>query len=71
MNKIVIEHLVLHYSDGTESLKDISLDIAANSITVLFGPAGGGKSTFLRVLNRLNDLADVDYFSGKVHLYSE
>lgn len=71
MNKIVIEHLVLHYSDGTESLKDISLDIAANSITVLFGPAGGGKSTFLRVLNRLNDLADVDFLSGKVHLYSE
>lgn len=71
MNKIVIEHLILHYSDGTESLKDISLDIAANSITVLFGPAGGGKSTFLRVLNRLNDLADIDYLSGNVHLYTE
>jgi phosphate transport system ATP-binding protein len=70
-NKIVTEHLVLQYSDGTESLKDISLDIPINSISVLFGPAGGGKSTYLRVLNRLNDLANVTTISGKVHLYSE
>ncbi len=69
MNKVVIEHLVLHYSDGTESLKDISLDIPVKSITVLFGPAGGGKSTLLRVLNRLNDLADVSHITGNVRLY--
>jgi phosphate transport system ATP-binding protein len=69
MNKVVIEHLVLHYSDGTESLKDISLDIPEKSITVLFGPAGGGKSTLLRVLNRLNDLADVSHITGNVQLF--
>lgn len=33
---------------------------------MLFGPSGGGKSTFLRTLNRLNDLADVTNLSGKV-----
>ena len=27
MNKIIIENLSLQYSDGTESLRDISLDI--------------------------------------------
>ena len=69
MNKIIIEHLVLNYSDGTESLKDISLDIPEKSVTVLFGPAGGGKSTLLRVLNRLNDLADVSHITGNVRLY--
>ena len=69
MNKVEIEHLVLHYSDGTESLKDISLDIPEKSITVLFGPAGGGKSTLLRVLNRLNDLADVSHITGNVLLF--
>jgi len=67
-NKIVIEKLNVHYSDGTESLKNISLDIPARAITVLFGPAGGGKSTLLRVLNRLNDLADVVHLSGRVLL---
>ena len=70
-NKFITEHLVLQYSDGTESLKDISLNIPVNSISVLFGPAGGGKSTYLRVLNRLNDLASVTEVSGKVHLYSD
>jgi phosphate transport system ATP-binding protein len=66
MNKFEIEHLSLKYSDGTESLKDVSLGIQANVVTVLFGPAGGGKSTLLRVLNRLNDLADVVQLSGSV-----
>ncbi|MEA4907122.1 MAG: phosphate ABC transporter ATP-binding protein [Chloroflexi bacterium] len=66
MEKIVIEHLNVRYSDGAESLKDINLVIQANAVNVLFGPAGGGKSTLLRVLNRLNDLADVDEISGKV-----
>jgi phosphate transport system ATP-binding protein len=68
MDKIVVEHLSLNYSDGTESLKGVSLTIPANAITVLFGPSGGGKSTLLRVMNRLNDLADVVRLSGKVLL---
>jgi phosphate transport system ATP-binding protein len=71
MNKFVIENLTVRYSDGNESLKGVSLEIPANSITVLFGPAGGGKSTLLRVLNRLNDLADVAEISGKALLLDE
>jgi phosphate transport system ATP-binding protein len=70
-NKIETENLVLQYSDGTESLKDISINIPRNAISVLFGPAGGGKSTYLRVLNRLNDLANVKELSGKAILYAE
>ena len=66
MDKIVIEHLSLRYSDGTESIKDLSMAIPANAVTALMGPSGGGKSTFLRVLNRLNDLADVVAQSGVV-----
>ncbi|HEX7556874.1 MAG TPA: phosphate ABC transporter ATP-binding protein [Leptolinea sp.] len=71
MDKIVIEHLTLTYSDGTESLKNVSLNIKANTITVLFGPAGGGKSSLLRVLNRLNDLADVTVLKGKAMINGE
>ena len=71
MNKIVIENLTLQYSDGTESLNNISLDIVANATTVLFGPAGGGKSSLLRCLNRLNDLADVESVSGRIILDGE
>jgi phosphate transport system ATP-binding protein len=64
--KIRVEHLNLQYSDGKESLRDINMDITANQITVIFGPAGGGKSSLLRVFNRLNDLADVKLISGRV-----
>ena len=66
MDKIIIENFSLTYSDGTESLFDINLRIPANQITAIIGPSGGGKSTFLRILNRLNDLADVKKVSGKV-----
>ncbi len=69
--KIRVENLSILYSDGTESLRDITLNIYERQINVLFGPAGGGKSTFLRTLNRLNDLADVVKQKGKVLLEGE
>jgi phosphate transport system ATP-binding protein len=66
MNIIEVDHFSLSYSDGTESLRDITLGIPANKITVMLGPAGGGKSTLMRAMNRLNDLADVTYVGGKI-----
>jgi phosphate transport system ATP-binding protein len=66
--KLVVENLSVQYPDGTESLRGISLAIPANQITVLFGPAGGGKSTMLRCLNRLNELVDGVRMSGRVLL---
>ena len=66
--KIVIEKLNFTYDDGTESLVDVTLTIYANEITTLFGPAGGGKSTLLRILNRLNDLVESTSMSGRVLL---
>ena len=71
VDKIVIENLSLQYSDGTESLRNISMEIPANQITVLFGPAGGGKSTLLRCLNRLNDLTEVRASTGKILIDGE
>jgi len=66
--KIEINNLGIFYSDGTESLRGITFSIPRRQITVLFGPAGGGKSTFLRTLNRLNDLADVVSIEGHVSI---
>ena len=40
-------------------------------MTVLFGPAGGGKSTLLRCLNRLNDLTEVKASSGRILIDGE
>jgi phosphate transport system ATP-binding protein len=66
--KIRIEDLNIRYSDGVESLRGITLDLYARQINVLFGPAGGGKSTLLRALNRLNDLVDVVEQRGRILL---
>ena len=66
--KIEIENLSYSYEDGTESLAGISLAIEEKEITALFGPAGGGKSTLLRVLNRLNDLTAGSTMTGRVLL---
>lgn len=71
MNKIVIENLSLQYADGTESLRNISMDVPENAITVMFGPAGGGKSTLLRCLNRLNDLTEINSISGRILIDEE
>ena len=71
MDKIIIENLSLQYSDGTESLRNINLGIRANAITVLFGPAGGGKSSLLRCMNRLNDLTEVKTTNGRILLDGE
>ena len=71
MDKLIIEHLSLKYPSGTESLKDINLKIPANTITVLFGPAGGGKSSLLRCLNRLNDLTEIQTLTGSIFLDGE
>ena len=66
--KILVDNVSLKYSDGTESLRNISMQIFANSINVVFGPSGSGKSSLLRLFNRLNDLADVIDLKGKVIL---
>lgn len=66
--KIIVEGLSVQYPDGTESLRNINLEIPARAITVLFGPAGGGKSTLLRTFNRLNDLVEGVRYQGRVLL---
>lgn len=65
--KIRIENLTYSYSDKTV-LRNITQDVPANTITVFFGPAGGGKTTLLRLINRLNDMIDGTSMSGRILL---
>ncbi len=61
-----IRDLYLTYADGTEALRGINLDIFPNEITVLFGPSRSGKSTLLRLLNRLSDLTVGAQVQGEI-----
>ncbi len=54
--KLSIEHLSFTYGDGTQALRNVNLQIQPNQIFVIFGPSRSGKSTLLRLLNRLSDL---------------
>jgi len=47
-------------------LKSIDLSVYANEILGIIGPASSGKSTFLRCLNRLNDLVPGMTHQGSV-----
>jgi phosphate transport system ATP-binding protein len=49
-------------------LNGITLDVVANRILGVIGPAGSGKTTFLRSLNRLNDLLPDTHIEGKLLL---
>jgi phosphate transport system ATP-binding protein len=69
--KISIQNLYYTYADGVEALRDISLEVSPNEIFVLFGPARGGKSTLLRLLNRLSDLDEGAARQGTVHFEGE
>jgi phosphate transport system ATP-binding protein len=64
--KIDIEHLWFTFPDNVIALKDVTLQIQPNMIFVLFGPSRGGKSTLLRVLNRLSDLSEGTQRKGVV-----
>jgi len=68
--KFQIRDLTFRYDDH-EALKHITLDIPAREIFVIFGPAQAGKSTLLRLLNRLNDLVDGTQMEGQILLDGE
>jgi phosphate transport system ATP-binding protein len=48
------------------SLQGVSLDVLPNQILGVIGPAGGGKTTLLRSLNRMNDLVPGFRVEGSV-----
>ena len=47
------------------ALKQIDLDIRSNEILSIIGPSNSGKTTFLRMLNRLNELNPDIKISGE------
>lgn len=65
--KISIEDLNIWFG-LVYSLKSLSLEIQANEILSVIGPSNSGKTTFLRMLNRLNELHSNFRMSGSVKL---
>lgn len=65
MSIIEVEDLSFFYGHF-QALRDITLSIEKQRITALIGPSGCGKTTFLRTLDRMNDLIEDVRITGKV-----
>ena len=53
------------------AVREVSLFFPTNTVTAIIGPSGCGKSTFLRCLNRLHELSEGGWATGKVLLDNE
>jgi phosphate transport system ATP-binding protein len=59
------------YYGTRQALDDISVDIAARSVTAIIGPSGCGKSTFIKALNRIAEAETKVRIEGQVRLYNQ
>ena len=60
---IKLENVWKVYADGTEAVKDVSLEINEGEFCIFLGPSGCGKTTSLKMINRLIPLT-----RGKIYV---
>jgi len=65
--KIETKHLDMYYG-SFQALGNVTIAVPSRRITALIGPSGCGKSSFLRCLNRMNDVIEQARVEGQVLL---
>lgn len=68
--KISVQNLNVFFGRN-QILRNLTLDVPANRILGIIGPASSGKTTFLRTLNRMNDLDPESRAEGRVLMDGE
>ncbi len=66
MSEITLEGVTKVFADGSEAVKDMSLEVGDGEFMILVGPSGCGKSTALRMIAGLEDIS-----SGEVKIGGE
>ena len=56
MARIVLDEVGKVYGDGTEAVRNVSLEVEHSELVVLVGPSGCGKTTVLRMIAGLEDI---------------
>jgi phosphate transport system ATP-binding protein len=65
--RVETDKLTAMYAKFT-AVKGVSLAFESNQVHALIGPSGCGKSTFLRTLNRMHELSEHGWITGRVLL---
>lgn len=63
--KVAVENLNFFYG-RTQALNEITVQVPERRVMAFIGPSGCGKTTFLRTLNRMNDVIPGTRVEGKV-----
>ena len=63
--KLAVENLTIRYGNKA-ILRDVSLDVREQEIFGIIGPAGSGKTSFLRALNRMDEFDRSMHVDGSV-----
>jgi phosphate transport system ATP-binding protein len=65
--RVETDRLTAMYGKFT-AVKSVSLAFDSNRVHALIGPSGCGKSTYLRALNRMHELSENGWITGRVLL---
>lgn len=65
--KMDVQNLSFYYGNF-QALRNINMTIPTKRITSIIGPSGTGKSTFLRLFNRMSDLVPGSHAEGNISL---
>jgi phosphate transport system ATP-binding protein len=68
--RVETDKLTAMYGKFT-AIKGVSIAFESNHVHALIGPSGCGKSTFLRTLNRMHELSEHGWITGRVLLDGE
>jgi phosphate transport system ATP-binding protein len=64
-DKLKVRRLAVHYDNFT-ALSGVDLEVRKNEIFGIIGPANSGKTSFLRVLNRMDTFTENMHYTGNV-----
>ena len=67
---VKVEQLNFFYG-AKQALFDVNVEVEKTGVAALIGPSGCGKTTFLRVLNRMNDLVPNTRLEGRISIHGE
>ena len=66
-NKLSFSDVAVHYGDDV-AFSGLSFDVRENEIFGIIGPAGSGKTSLLRAINRMDDFNSEMRVSGRIEL---